>query len=179
MAKKTIRQLTTGTFDFPDLIQDEECKYVDKTDLLYELASPKKDAQYFISRPRRFGKSLMLSTLQAMFEGRRELFKGLKLDDLPWECWDEPYPVYSFTMSRANGMTYDEVRMALRGLVKDLRASVGLEYDNENTIPENFEKFLQVAAEKSPTGKIVVLIDEYDEPVAGFLDDLESRLNKA
>jgi hypothetical protein len=114
MAKKTIRQLTTGTFDFPDLIQDEECKYVDKTDLLYELASPKKDAQYFISRPRRFGKSLMLSTLQAMFEGRRELFKGLKLDDLPWECWDEPYPVYSFTMSRANGMTYDEVRMALR-----------------------------------------------------------------
>ncbi len=174
MAKKTIRQLTTGTFDFPDLIQDEECKYVDKTDLLYELASPKKDAQFFISRPRRFGKSLMLSTLQAMFKGRRELFKGLKLDDLPWECWDAPYPVYSFTMSCANGTTYDEVRMALRGLVKDLRASVGLEFDNENTIPENFEKFLQVAAEKSPTGKIVVLIDEYDEPVAGFLDDLES-----
>ncbi len=81
MAKKTIRQLTTGTFDFPDLIQDEECKYVDKTDLLYQLASPKKDAQFFISRPRRFGKSLMLSTLQAMFKGRRELFKGLKLDD--------------------------------------------------------------------------------------------------
>ena len=175
MPNHTIRQLTTSTFDFPGLIQNPKAKYVDKTDLLYTLCGD-VDQQLFISRPRRFGKSLMLSTLKAMFEGRRELFKGLKLDDLPWECWDEKrrYPVYSFTMSRANGTAYDEFRMALRGLVKDLRASVGLEYDKENTIPENFEKFLQTAAEKSPTGKIVVLIDEYDEPVAKFLNDLET-----
>ncbi|MBR0057642.1 MAG: AAA family ATPase [Kiritimatiellae bacterium] len=174
MAKRKIRQLTTNDFDFPGLVQDPESKYVDKTDLLYELASRKRGAQYFISRPRRFGKSLMLSTLKAMFEGRRGLFKGLAIYDKPWEGWKTPTPVYSFTMSRANGTTYDEVRMALRGLVKDLRASVGLEFDNENTIPENFEKFLQVAARESPTGKIVVLIDEYDEPVAKFLNDLET-----
>ena len=61
------------------------------------------DAQLFISRPRRFGKSLMLSTLKAMFEGRRELFKGLALDSLPWEGWTQPTPVYSFTMSSATG----------------------------------------------------------------------------
>ena len=61
--QKTIRMPTTGVCDFEKLILDEEAKYVDKTALLYELAQHKADAQYFISRPRRFGKSLMLSTL--------------------------------------------------------------------------------------------------------------------
>ena len=79
-----IKVPTTGVFDFPSLILGGG-KYVDKTELLYQLAAPKADTQYFISRPRRFGKSLMLSTLKAMFEGRRELFKGLAIDKLPWE----------------------------------------------------------------------------------------------
>ena len=73
--EKKIKMLTTGLYDFPKLILGEEAKYVDKTDLLYRLASSTADAQLFVSRPRRFSKSLMLSTLQAMFEGRRELFK--------------------------------------------------------------------------------------------------------
>ena len=171
---RIIKQLTTSNFDFPTLALSKTKKYVDKTDLLYELARDEVDSQLFLSRPRRFGKSLMLSTLKAMFEGRRELFKGLRIYDLPWEGWSEMkrHPVYSFTMSRANGTTYEECRMALRALVTDLCISVGLKFDRENTVPGNFEKFLQVAAEKSPTGKIVILIDEYDEPVAGFLDDL-------
>ena len=69
MPKRKIQELTTGVHDFPTLIGDRENKYVDKTGLLYKLARRKTNAQYFISRPRRFGKSLMLSTLQAMFEG--------------------------------------------------------------------------------------------------------------
>ena len=69
MAKRKIQELTTGVHDFPTLINGKETKYVDKTGILYELARKEEDAQYFISRPRRFGKSLMLSTLQAMFEG--------------------------------------------------------------------------------------------------------------
>ena len=89
--KKTIRVPTTGVCDFKALITDEKRKYVDKTDILYELAND-ADQQLFISRPRRFGKSRMLSTLQAMFEGRRELFKGLALDKLPWEGWTKPCP---------------------------------------------------------------------------------------
>ena len=104
---RTIKLPTTGTCDFPKLILGGEGKYVDKTDMLYRLASSKVDAQLFISRPRRFGKSLMLSTLQAMFEGRRELFQGLALDSLPWEGWETPYPVYSFTMASAVGETYE------------------------------------------------------------------------
>ena len=172
--ERKIKVPTTGMFDFPKLIQGGEGKYVDKTDLLYRLASPTADAQLFISRPRRFGKSLMLSTLKAMFEGRRELFKGLALDSLPWEGWRQPTPVYSFTMSSATGGTYEEFRMALRGLVRDLCGECGGAYDRERTIAANFDEFLKAASAKSPTKQIVVLIDEYDEPVAKFLDDLET-----
>ncbi len=168
-----IRQLTTGTHDFAGLVQDEESKYVDKTDLLFELARHKKDAQYFISRPRRFGKSLMLSTLQAMFEGRRELFRGLAIDKLDWECWDKKsrYPVYNFSMTEANGATYDKFCGALRKLTVSLLDRIGLDYDDTVYPSANFEEFVKVAADKSPTKQIVILIDEYDVPAQGFLDD--------
>ena len=90
-----MEQLSTGTSDFPTLIGNEKAKYVDKTALLYELAND-VDQQLFLSWPRRFGKSLMLSTLQAMFEGRRDLFRGLALDSLPWEGWDGGLPPSHF-----------------------------------------------------------------------------------
>ena len=169
-----MKVLTTGTSDFPKLILEGEGKYVDKTALLYELAKPQTDAQYFLSRPRRFGKSLMLSTLQAMFEGRRELFQGLAIDQLPWEGWDEKcrHPVYSFSMADANGETFDEFKAALIKLVRLLDEKVNCPYDDSLGVAANFQAFLRAAAAQSPTGKIVVLVDEYDEPVAKFLDDL-------
>ncbi len=174
---KPIKVPTTGTFDFETLITSESGKYVDKTALLYELARHKADAQLFISRPRRFGKSLMLSTLKAMFEGRRDLFKGLAIDKLPWEGWKTPTPVYSFTMTKAVGSTYELFREQLRKLVRRLCAQAGVAYRNEGDISGQFDDFLVAAAAKSPTKKIVVLIDEYDEPVAKFLDDVKT-LNK-
>ena len=174
---KPIKVPTTGTFDFETLITSESGKYVDKTALLYELARHKADAQLFIARPRRFGKSLMLSTLKAMFEGRRDLFKGLAIDKLPWEGWKTPTPVYSFTMTKAVGSTYELFREQLRKLVRRLCAQAGVPYRNEGDISGQFDDFLVAAAAKSPTKKIVVLIDEYDEPVAKFLDDVKT-LNK-
>ena len=169
--KRRIRQLTTGTHDFPTLIGNPGAKYVDKTDLLFKLATD-TETQFFLSRPRRFGKSLMLSTLQAMFEGRRELFKGLAIDKRKWECWDRKkrYPVYNFSMSRANAATYEELVVQLGILVKDLFAEAGIPFPDEGNVPGKFEKFIKAAAAKYPTGKIVILIDECDEPVAGFLD---------
>ena len=124
--EKKIKVPTTGVDDFPKLISEGEGKYVDKTGLLYRLAAPKTDAQLFISRPRRFGKSLMLSTLKAMFEGRRELFKGLALDALPWEGWEKPTPVYSFTMSSAVGRTYGDFNERLGELVMGLCGQAGV-----------------------------------------------------
>ena len=171
---RKIRQLTTSNFDFPTLAKSKTKKYVDKTDLLFELASDEEDSQFFISRPRRFGKSLMLSTLQAMFEGRRDLFKGLAIYDKPWEGWKTPTPVYSFTMSKVNALTFEKMEAALAKLVRSLCKSIKLKYDNKVEPSVNFDEFLKAAAELSPTKKIVVLIDEYDEPVAGFLDDPEA-----
>ena len=171
--EKKIKVPTTGLFDFPELILGGKGKYIDKTALLYDLASD-ADQQLFISRPRRFGKSLMLSTLKAMFEGRRDLFKGLAIDSLPWEGWERPTPVYSFTMSDAVGDSYDDVKEQLGELVDDLFAKAEVPPPEKGTVPGRFAKFLRAAAAKSPTGKIVVLIDEYDEPVAKFLDDLET-----
>ena len=174
---KPIKVPTTGTFDFETLITSESGKYVDKTALLYELARHKADAQLFIARPRRFGKSLMLSTLKAMFEGRRDLFKGLAIDKLPWEGWKTPTPVYSFTMTKAVGGTYGKFQSALALLVSSLCEEAGIEYNETVDASVNFDRFLVAAAKKSPTKKIVVLVDEYDEPVAKFLDDVKT-LNK-
>ena len=175
-AKRKIRQLTTGTHDFPTLIGSKESKYVDKTDLLYELARPRTDVQFFISRPRRFGKSLMLSTLQAMFEGRRELFKGLKIDKEDWECWEEHgnlrYPVYNFSMSEVEGDSYEELKEQLDILVDGLYEQAGIKIPERGTIQGKFAAFIRAAAAKSPTKQIVILIDEYDVPVQGFLDDI-------
>ena len=96
---KAIKVPTTGTFYFETPIKSKTGKYVDKTALIYKLTAPVVDLQLFISRQRRFGKSLILSTLKAMFEGRRDLFKGRAIDKLPWEGWKRPTPVYSFTMA--------------------------------------------------------------------------------
>ena len=168
-----IKVPTTGVFDFPSLILGGKGKYVDKTDLLYELCND-ADQQLFISRPRRFGKSLMLSTLKAMFEGRRDLFKGLAIDKLPWEGWKQPTPVYSFTMGDVTGENYDEVKEQLGELVEDLFQQAGIPVPEKGTIPGKFKKFILAAARQSPTRKIVILIDEYDEPVASFLDDIKT-----
>ena len=173
---RPIKIPTTGVSDFETLITSKNGKYVDKTALLYELVND-ADQQFFISRPRRFGKSLMLSTLKAMFEGRRKLFKGLALDKLPWEGWKTPTPVYSFTMTSAVGKTYEMFQSALALLVSGLCEEAGIEYNESVEASVNFDRFLVAAAEKSPTKKIVVLIDEYDEPIAKFLDDVKT-LNK-
>jgi len=173
---RAIKFPTTGIFDFERLVTSEKGKYIDKTALLYEMCRD-ADQQLFISRPRRFGKSLMLSTLKAMFEGKRELFKGLAIDSLPWEGWTQPTPVYSFTMSAAVGETYDLFMEQLAKLVKGLCEQAEVPYAEDGAVSGRFDDFLKAAIAKSPTKQIVVLIDEYDEPVAKFLDDLPT-LNK-
>ncbi|MBQ6140724.1 MAG: AAA family ATPase [Kiritimatiellae bacterium] len=169
-----IKVPTTGVFDFPSLILEGEGKYVDKTELLYRLAAPRTDAQYFISRPRRFGKSLMLSTLKAMFEGRRELFKGLAIDSLPWEGWDSPHPVLHFDMSRLSPSEgRDAMKAALFGQICVLSEKFGVGPLDSDSIGFAFDELIAKVAAKSPDGKVVVLVDEYDAPMTSVLDDPE------
>ena len=93
----------------------------------------------------------MLSTLQAMFEGRRDLFQGFALDSLPWEGWETPYPVYNFTMASAVGETYELFIESLAKLVKELCAQADVPYDGTGPVSRQFEDFLKAAFKKSPT----------------------------
>ena len=147
--------------------------YVDKTDMLWRLVADTEGRQFFISRPRRFGKSLMLSTLKCIFEGRRELFKGLKIDKKRYD-WKK-YPVVMLDMSKAKGETLEGLRENLNSMVDVLLAEFGLGRERRVSEPgRRFALFLEKMAEKH--GEYVVLVDEYDVPIQGFFGDRKALL---
>ena len=141
--------------------------YVDKTDLLWRLAADCEGRQFFISRPRRFGKSLMLSTLKCLFEGKRELFRGLKIDKLAYD-W-KTYPVLSLDMSKVKGETPDELKASLHSVVDGIAATFGVEVAPDKPVGTRFGLVLDALFAKR--GEYVVLVDEYDVPLQGFLRD--------
>ena len=154
-----------GIQSFDQLIEDGYV-YIDKTDMVYSLVTEGKI--YFLSRPRRFGKSLLVSTLKNYFLGRKELFKGLKIDSLEKD-WNV-YPVFHLDF---NGTDYT-VR---GGLEKKIRYYL-LTWAEEYSLPERtkelglgdlFAELIRVAHEQSGR-RAVVLIDEYDKPILDVLD---------
>ena len=188
-----MEKITTDISTFENLRKDGYV-YVDKTDLLWRLAASKEGRQFFISRPRRFGKSLLLSTLQCIFEGKRQLFKGLKIDKLGYD-WKK-YPVVMLNMADVVAPTVDKLRENLSSLVKGLVKSFELEDVDIVSEPGmslgNFFKALAAKAEKDRAENerkrerrggdhalgqgLVVLVDEYDVPLQGFLGDRKALL---
>ena len=164
-------KIATSTYDFATLRQDGFV-YVDKTDILLKLIRRGGDAHYFIARPRRFGKSLMLSTLKYIFQGRRELFKGLAIDRARYD-WKN-YPVIHFDMCRAAADAPEKVDRLLLNMVKDSAAQYKIKLNWREVVnsSEAFNRFLSALAAEH--GKFVVLIDEYDVPLQGFLGDRKS-----
>ncbi len=163
-----MKPITTSLWSFPDLI-DANCVYVDKTDLLLNLIRS-VDRSFFIARPRRFGKSLMLSTLQCIFEGRRELFAGLKISQTDYD-W-KTYPVLKIDMSAARGDSCDLVRIGLNGIVRDLAERLALDVPIVEGGPAQSFVNLWTAIQRKNL-QVVVLIDEYDVPLQGFLNKPE------
>ena len=153
-----LRKLPIGIQDFPR-IRQEGFLYVDKTALVHKLAT--EGSVYFLSRPRRFGKSLLLSTLGAYFEGRRELFQGLALEQLEEE-WIE-HPVLRLDL---NAEKYDAVS-SLDGILN--RHLEGWEQRFPGGKPDrsHAERFIGVIERAhEQTGRpVVVLVDEYDKPL--------------
>ena len=138
--------------------------YVDKTDLVYQLVSSGKI--YFLGRPRRFGKSLLVSTLEQYFLGNKELFKGLAIDKLETE-WKQ-YPVFHIDFSTGNYLN-DGV---LEDVLSDNLTEWEAQYEvvrTSNDLGLRFQKVLRAAHEKTGLGA-VVLIDEYDKPILDVLD---------
>ena len=152
-----------GIQDFEKIIQDGYV-YVDKTELVYKLAN--EGHIYFLSRPRRFGKSLLLSTLKYYFLGRRDLFQGLAIDRLEKE-WNE-YPVFHLSFGTGNFAEGNMLKQCLEDYVAEMETVYGRN-PNANTLGGRFASLLRAAHQK--TGRrAVVLIDEYDKPLLDVLD---------
>lgn len=147
-----------GMQTFSDLIK-EGYVYVDKTKYIKFLLNRGKFI--FLSRPRRFGKSLLLSTLKSYFEGRRELFIGLAADsmDLDWT----PSPVFRFDLNAEDFEREDAVEQLIGGFLKDYEKEYGLESD-ELTISQRFKNLIKTAYKRTGRG-VVILVDEYDKPL--------------
>ena len=142
--------------------------YVDKTSYIPMLIEGSK--YYFLARPRRFGKSLFLSTLEYFFSGERELFKGLSIDSYNWN-WDK-YPVIHIDL---NGTDYAEADALMNRLYNNLEAYenlYGIEVKKDQNPSERFRMLITNLYKK--TGKqIVVLVDEYEKPILDTLDNPE------
>ncbi|MCO6477881.1 MAG: AAA family ATPase [Phaeodactylibacter sp.] len=153
-------KLPIGQQDFRG-IAEKGYLYVDKTRLIHRLATSGK--YYFLSRPRRFGKSLTLSVIKELFSGSRELFKGLWVEN-HWD-WSTRLPAIHLSFG---SMGYKEVGLeAAIERTLDMKASeMGIELEGEG-ISHRFQDFLKKAARKGP---VVLLIDEYDKPLIDYLE---------
>ncbi|MCR5685676.1 MAG: AAA family ATPase, partial [Lachnospiraceae bacterium] len=171
-----IRKLPIGVQDFERLRKDGFL-YVDKTEYIYRLAQ--SEQSYFLSRPRRFGKSLLLSALRSYFEGQKDLFNGLAIETLEGngpDSWQK-YPVFYFDFNKKNFRTDTALEEVLVSHLKEWERIYGEEY-KECPLEERFQKLLVMAAEQ--TGKnAVVLVDEYDKPLIEAADPVRTEHNKA
>ena len=149
-------------------IRREDKLYIDKTEYVYRMAHT-SGTYFFLARPRRFGKSLLVSTMQSYFEGKKELFKGLAVDELEKE-WTE-YPVLHFDMSGGKHMEPEQLELYLGYILEDYEKEWGI---IEPRIGANNRliDLINTAYEKS--GKqVVVLIDEYDAPMLDVAHEKE------
>lgn len=169
MVKPMVRRLPQGQSDFPRIREDGRI-YVEKTDLVWELVHDQDYA--FLSRPRRFGKSLLISTLEAYFQGRRELFEGLAINDLESE-WTS-YPVLRLDMS-VGASSYLSLRDQLSVQLSDWEHDyVPTDVDAGQSLGTRFRSVVR-GAYKTTGQRVVVLVDEYDAPLQHSVLDEEEH----
>ncbi|MDR1454227.1 MAG: AAA family ATPase, partial [Tannerella sp.] len=153
-----MKKLPIGTQSF-EILRNMDCLYVDKTEHIHRMIT--EGRVYFLSRPRRFGKSLLISTLEALFKGRKELFEGLYIYD-KWD-WTQQYPVITIDWSQIDFTSLDELKYNLikhmEGIAQDYKVS-----PDAKSAPAYFKQLIRTLNEKTGA-KVVVLIDEYDCPV--------------
>ena len=171
------RKLPIGIQDF-EKIRKNDFIYIDKTEYIYDLAQ--SGAPCFLSRPRRFGKSLLLSTMRAYFEGKKELFEGLKIMELEGDGEDAwvRYPVFYFDLNKKNFKRETALEEVLSEHLRVWEGIYGDDYA-DSPLEERFQHLIELAVEQ--TGRnAVVLVDEYDKPLLETMDmdELEEH-NKA
>lgn len=159
-----IRKYPIGIQSFRK-IRKEGYLYVDKTEIIHRMVTT--GSYYFLSRPRRFGKSLLVDTIEELFKGSRELFEGLWIED-QWD-WTKTNPVIHFNFAE---IPYKEVGLeeAIRRELSAISEHLDVSLNSDN-IKEQFRELIQKASGRH--GNVVVLIDEYDKALIDYLNDLE------
>ena len=156
-------KLPIGIQTFSEIIKEKYC-YVDKTALIGDLV--KKGKYYFLSRPRRFGKSLLVSTLKSAFSGQKELFEGLYLEK-NWD-WDVEYPVIDISFGGGVFESRNILDKTIQSILNNHALSNSIKL-TEDSIHLRFRELIQQLSAKY-NQRVVILVDEYDKPI---LDNIE------
>jgi len=163
LGESAMQKLTSSVYTFEKLIRNNFL-YVDKTEYIWKLIS-EAPASFFMSRPRRFGKSLTISTLKAVFQGKRDLFKGLAISKKKYD-WKE-YPVIHLDMANCDARTPQALRKYLARVLTRAASAHQVSVDiYEDEPAASFESLVWAVAKNSP---VVILLDEYDKPILNAL----------
>jgi hypothetical protein len=158
----SMKKYPIGLQDF-EKIRKSGYLYIDKTQLIYNLIESGK--YYFLSRPGRFGKSLLLSTIKEIFKGNKKIFEGLWIHD-QWN-WEQKHPVIHLRFSQ---MAYKDLGLS-EAISKELDF-LAEEFDIQLTETNYVLKFRELIRKTAINGRVVILIDEYDKPITDYLDDI-------
>ncbi|NWH05056.1 ATP-binding protein [Desulfobacter latus] len=162
-----MKKLPIGIDNFKEMITENHC-YVDKTDLIHQIISQGK--YYFLSRPRRFGKSLLIDTIAEAFQGKKELFSGLFIEN-SWD-WDEKYPVIHIDLAESVIKSPDRLDQRLHRILAIKAEQAGFTLTCSH-VDDCFEELIQKLYHKN-NRRVVVLVDEYDKPILDNITDPET-----
>jgi len=160
-----MEKLPIGISTFSKLIENNYI-YVDKTKHIYEMINTGEI--YFLSRPRRFGKSLLVSTLEELFKGNKKLFKGLYIYD-KWN-WEEKYPIIHLDFTNRAHNTPKELKTSINNFLTKIGEEYKLELTENDLYVDRFEELIKKIHDKT-NKRVVVLIDEYDKPIIDNITD--------
>lgn len=161
-----MEKVATDIYTFSEL-RNNGFTYVDKSDALYAMASGESGKQFFIARPRRFGKSLAVSTFKSLFLGERELYADLAIEP-KWD-WSKRWPVLHLDMGSAQTATVPELHRRWRAILANECSRNGIPFRDDENPSTAFENVVNDLSAKSPDGQMVLLVDEYDKPLLGHI----------
>ena len=163
-----MKKLPIGIQTFSSVIEGDFV-YIDKTPMVAQMLEGA--GRYFLSRPRRFGKSLLLDTIKSIFEGRKALFEGLYLESR-WD-WQKSWPVIQIDLANAGVHSLDMLDDWLHQQLDENQQALNLDVEHHTNPAIRFTRLIQEAAKQSQQQQVVILIDEYDKPILDNIEHLE------